>query len=151
MKKLLVLILLLCVCVTAAGEEYEVWVLCQPDSYINIRESPSKNSKVGGYAFCGDRFTTNEETKNGYMLVYAPIEQGYGWIKKGYLVFSEPREVNVETYIAAKGRVNARKTIDGKRRMWLKPGDDIFVYWASDWAVTNKGFVKTEYIEGFGN
>lgn len=124
----------------------DVWVLCQPNSFVWIRERPSGRSPEAGYAECGDVFETDGRKKNGFLHVYASVETGEGWISLGYIVWEKPVRVFETRHIDSKGRVNARRTIGGKRRCWLKDGDEIKVYWMAEWAVTNKGFVKAEYI-----
>ena len=78
--------------------------------------------------------------------MYASVEAGEGWISLWYIVWEKPVRVFETRHIDSKGRVNARRTVNGKRRCWLKDGDEITVYWMAEWAVTNKGFVKAEYI-----
>lgn len=123
-----------------------VWVLCQPDSYVNIRSKPNHRSQIEGYAYCGDRFETDWKTKGGYLHVYASVEAGEGWISKGYIVYEEPEAVNEAWIVESKGRLAARTTINGKRRKWLKPGTTVTVYYVAEWAVTNVGFVDAGYI-----
>lgn len=125
-----------------------VWVMCQPDSYVNIRSKPNGRSRIEGYALCGFDLETDGKTKDGFIHVYAPIEAGEGWISKGYVVWDEPEEVNEWYSIRSPYRVAIRRTIGGKVRKWGHDQDSIRVYWASsEWAVTNKGFVKTEFLE----
>ena len=125
-----------------------VWVLCQPDSYVNIRATANKHGKEAGYALCGDSFETDGKVRNGYLHVLAPNELGEGWIAEGYIVWNEPKEVNAEYTIRSNGRVSIRKTIDGKRRKWGHDSDVLTVYWmTSEWALTNQGFIRTEYLE----
>ena len=145
------MILALVMIAGAAGAE-TVWVMCQPDSRVNIRSRPSGRSEAVGYAECGDGFATDGKQKNGFVHVFASVEAGEGWISAGYLVWEQPEQVGRQMVISAKGRVNARKTIGGKRRCWVRPGDTVTVYWAADWAVTNKGFIQTKYLaEGVGD
>ena len=135
---------------TRARSEESVWVLCQPDSWVNVRATPSKHSNEIGRMECGDSAYTDGKTKNGYLhLVNLSFEEDEGWIKKGYIVYDEPyRPVIYDTTVDSKGRVAARKTIKGNRRCWLNDGQNIKVYMASsEWCVTNKGFVKTQFID----
>lgn len=39
-----------------------------------------------------------------------------------------------------------RRTVNWKRRCWLRDVEEIKVYWMAEWVVTNNGFVKAEYI-----
>ena len=121
-------------------------MLCQPDSFVYIRECPSGRSPEAGYAECGDVFETDGKKKNGFLHIYASVEAGEGWISLGYIVWEKPARVFETRHIDSKGRVNARRTVNGNRRCWLRGGEEIKVYWMAEWAVTNKGFVKAEYI-----
>ena len=144
-----ILIMLLLI-LPAKGEDYDCWILCQPDSWVNARENPTKKSMELGRLDCGDHVYTDGVTKNGFLHVWGlSFEFNEGWVHKGYVVYSEPyRPYVYDTTIQSNGRVQARKTINGARRCWLRDGDKIRVYMvSSEWSVTNKGFVKTEYID----
>ena len=134
----------------ARGEDdIECWILCQPDSYVNIRLNPKKKSIEVGRLECGDPIFTDGKTKNGFLHVYGfTFEVGEGWVHKGYVVYDEPfKPVQYDTTVNSNGRVAARRTINGQRRCWLKDGQAIKVYMASEeWSVTNKGFVKTKFL-----
>lgn len=142
--------LLVQVIVHASAEEYEIrcWVLCQPDSYVNVREFAKKSDNEIGIMECGDAAYTDGRTKRGFLyLCGVNNELGYGWIHKGYVVYSEPVIITLETNIYADGRVACWRSIGGTRRCWAQPGDVIRVYAVSDeWSITNKGFVKTQYL-----
>ena len=126
----------------------EAWVICQPDDYINIRMSPDKHSQPVGYAEAGDPIMTDGKVKNGFIRVYGIGEMGVGWIHKGYVIYDEPERIDRMACSISRGRVACRRWINGKIRTWLKNCDDVLVYWWSfDWCVTNKGFVKTQYLE----
>lgn len=130
-------------------EEIECWILCQPDSWVNARINPSKKSDTLGRLECGDRVFTDGKKKNGFIHVTGlRFEMGEGWVKTGYIVYDEPYKPEFyETEIKSNGRVQARKTVNGKRRCWLKNGQKIKVYMMTDeWAVTNKGYVKSKFI-----
>jgi len=64
-------------------------------------------------------------------------------------VYGQVREIGGQPYtVKAKGKVMARKYVDGPRRCWMKPGAEVVVYYTGGgWAVTSKGFVKTEFLE----
>ena len=137
----------------ARGEENrltEAWVLCQPDSYVNIRERASSRSAYAGMLMSGDQIWVDGRTKDGYAhCENMSNELGEGWVHAGYIVFEEPEEVNKECRISSNGRVSCRRTIGGDRRCWVVDGSEVFVYQvAGEWAVTDKGFVKTEFIGG---
>ncbi len=134
-------------------EEYEeagyvkVWVVCQPDSYVNVREFAKKRSEAVAMGELGDWFWSDMKTKNGFIHVYGWFEAGDGWINKGYVVYDEPEPVDGCYRISSNGRVACRRTIGGNRRCWAYCDDIVMVYWKTDeWAVTNMGFIKTEFI-----
>lgn len=131
------------------GEELtEVWVMCQPNDYVNVRANPNRRSEAVGYAEAGYMVITDGKLQHGFLRIYGIGEMGVGWIHAGYVVYDEPHEMNVTARVNSNGRVKARQYIGGKRREWLKNKDEVKVYWLSDeWCVTNKGFVKTEYLE----
>lgn len=130
----------------AETEMETVYVLCNPDSYVNIREKPSKRSHQAGFAYCGDDFRTDGRMRNGFLHVYAGTETGDGWISTGFIVYAKPEEVNETWIVDSNGRVAARSTIRGKRSRWLKKGKEVQVYYVAEVAVTNFGFVDAEYV-----
>lgn len=132
----------------AEDELEEVWILCQEDSYVNIRRSANKKAKPEGRAFCGDSFRTDGKKKNGFLHVYASIEAGEGWIFGGYIVWDRPDRLGGEAWrICSNGRVAARRTVGGTRRKWLRDGEAVKVYWmAEEWSCTSQGFIKTRYL-----
>ena len=133
----------------AKAEEWvECWILCQPDSFVNARLNPTRKSIEIGRLECGDKIYTDGKSKNGFLHCSVGFEYGEGWVYKGYIVYDKPEKPkNLETNVESNGRVAARKTIDGQRRCWLKDGQTIKVYMISkEWAVTNKGFVKSEFV-----
>ena len=127
---------------------YEMYVICQPDDYVNVRMNPSRKSSVVGYVEAGDRFLTDGRKKNGYIRCYGIGETGEGWIHCGYVVDDRPERVSGTAVVVSNGRLAARKCIGGKTRKWLKNMDIVKIYWISDeWAITDKGFVKNNYLE----
>ena len=75
-------------------------------------------------------------------------EAGEGWVHKGYLVDEEPVYLNQNATIISRGRLAARKYVNGKRTRWLKPLATVKIYyWTSEWAVTNCGYIKSKYLE----
>lgn len=133
---------------TASAEDLKtVWVLCNPESYVNIRSRASKHAEVSGYACCGDAFETDGKTRNGFLHVIAPVEAGEGWISEGYIVRSEPEQVCEAWTVSSEGRVAARAKVNGRRIRWMHDGDVVWVYGIAEWAVTNRGFIRSEYLE----
>lgn len=125
------------------------WILCQPDSFVNIRAAGNKKAEIVGRMFCGDEIQIDGKTRAGYAhSQHLPCDNVEGWIHAGYIVFDAPEKVDKPGIIRANGRVACRKTIDGERRCWVVNGSRVMVYWAcEDWAVTDKGFIQTKYIE----
>ena len=133
-------------------EYLDVWILCQPDSFVNIRAKPSTRSSAEGYLMCGDKVQFTGKTENGFLHCICSNELGEGWVYCGYVVLDEPIEVNEKRLIEANGRVACRRTITGNRRCWVVNGSEVNVYWESDeWSVTDKGFIMTEFIGGAVN
>ena len=128
------------------GEQETVYVLCNPESYVNIREKPSTRSARAGFAYCGDDFKTDGKEKNGFLHIFAGTESGEGWISKGFIVYCKPEEVDEVWEIESNGRVAARNTVGGKRTRWLKNGDSVKVYYVAEVAVTGVGFVDARYV-----
>lgn len=147
MKKL-ILMLILILSASFCYAETECWILCQPDSYVNVRPNSNKKGQAEGYLLCGDKAATENATRNGYLfLTQVSTERGEGWVNSGYVVYSKPVYLNKKVNICSKGRVACRRAIGGSRRCWAKDGDTVTVYYISDeWSITNKGFIKTEYL-----
>ena len=127
----------------------EAWVICKPGDFVNARETATKKGMLAGRLEPGDRFETDGETRNNFMhIIESSFEAEEAWVHAGYVVDEEPERINRECVIAAEGRVACRKYIDGPRRAWARPGTTVTVYWwTSQWCVTNKGFIRSEYID----
>lgn len=142
---------------TAYAEEAETWhcwVMCRPGSErqlneIMIRERPTKKADATGAAAAGDSMQTDYEEKGGWLhVVDLANETGDGWIFGGYIVYEEPKTINRLAEVHAKGRVHCRKWINGPHKGWVRSGDTVEVYMIADgWAVTNKGYIRCEYLE----
>ena len=126
----------------------QVWVLCEPESYVTLRSGPGKSRASFGGAPCGAEFWTDGKTKNGYLHVMEiPAEETEGWIISRNIVYDRPHEVNGVMEIRAEGRVACRKWIEGKIIGWAHDGDQLTVYWMSaSWAVTNRGYIRSEFL-----
>lgn len=127
-------------------ERETVWVLCNPKSFVNLREHPSGRSCVAGRAECGDAFITDGVKEKGFLHVIASVEAGDCWISERYIVYEEPQRIGETRVIESTGRVASRAYIGGRRNRWLRNGDEVKVYWMAEWAVTNKGFIRSEFI-----
>ena len=127
----------------------QMWVICQPEDFVNIRSKPSRKSKYEGGLLCGYPVMVSNKEKNGF--VYSPAlnnEAGCGWISTGYLVDSPVYDKEGDIfYIHSKYRVAARKCIGRNVRCWLNDGAEVKVWFMSEeWSVTNYGFIMTQYL-----
>lgn len=134
---------------SALGDDYQAYIICQKDDYVNARSGPSRSTSPVGRFEAGDDFWTDGKTKNGFLHVTgSTFEVGECWVHAGYVVYDEPVRVSGTATVVSNGQLAARKYVNGKRRTWLKVNEDVDVIWWSDeWVVTNKGFVMTQYLE----
>ena len=147
MKRFLIVFLCLLMAVSAAFAD-TVYVLCQPDSFVYVREFPKKGAQMAGYAELGDALETDGVKRNGYLLVYG--FEGDAWISTGFVTWYPVTVFKAKTQINSKGRVACRRSINGTRRKWLKDGSEVVIYaFADDWAITNQGFIQTQYLGVF--
>ena len=152
MKKLICIAFILAVisgCFTAVAEDRQVFIFCNPKTSVNVRKSPKKGSPGTGRLDFGDPVMTDGREKNGYLHVYGVTENGDGWIFAGYVVEDQPvRMEKARATVAATGRVMSRRWVGGKKNGWLEVGDDVKVIgWSEEWAITNKGYIRTKYLE----
>ena len=152
MKRLIALAVIVLLAITtqaAMAAEREGWILCQPDSYVNARWLPDKGSDIIGRLELGDRIVTDGERKGDYIhCVGLRFESNEGWIHRGYITWDEPRITEETWTVTAGGRTACRRYANGPRRCWAKRGSSVTVYAVSnEWALTDKGFVKTKYIK----
>ena len=133
----------------ARAEEFydTMYVLCS--DFVNVRMTPNKKMEPIGRLEAGDEVTVDGKKKNGYVhCVDMMLESCDGWVFAGYLTSDKPEKVNRKATVVSKGRLAARKYVNGKRTRWLKPQSTLTVwYWTDEWALTNCGYVKTKYLE----
>lgn len=149
MKKITALILIMIVLTgTALADEHIGYVICNPNSRVNVRESPSKHADVIGYKELGSEITLDGKTNGRWLhIVNANLENSDGWIYEGNVVYSVPREINTE-HKATVNNLRARSSADGKIIKTLKKGTKVIVLVKSDkWCVTNTGYIQTRYLE----
>jgi hypothetical protein len=86
--------------------------------------------------------------KAGFVhIVDCSMECSEAWVSERYLVEDQPTVLEIRVQIIGGGRVAARRYINGERQAWLKPGRELTVYaWTDEWAITNRGYVKTAYL-----
>ncbi len=128
----------------------EAYILCA--DFVNIRPFPNNNNEELGRFETGDVIYLDGKKKNGYLhCVNLLLEAADGWVNKGYVVYDKPVKVNQQAVIVSKGRLAARKCVNGKRTRWLKSGAFLLVYyWSDEWCVTNCGYVKTKFLDLVG-
>lgn len=138
-------------------EGVDAWIICQPGDWVHARDRASTKSESLGMLVTGDRVKIDGHNRNGFMhVIDLRLEETEGWIYAGYLVTEEPVDMGGELHwIRANGRVACRKYLDGPRRCWVIDGSTVKVYYmGGGWAVTNKGFIQSEFIgekvEGYG-
>ena len=143
-------IIILCLMAQGAGraENEQMWVLCNPESYVVIRERPDKKSAVGGYLYMGDEVQTDGVLRNGYLhLPSVSTEAGEGWVYRGYVDYSEAVRVDQDARTTQK-QVRVRGCIDGEVKKRLKKGTVIRVYAENlKWCVTSVGYIRAECLE----
>lgn len=144
----LIVIVIIIGIIGARAEEANAWVMCQPDSFVNIRQTPEKTGRVIGYLQLADGIQTDGKTHNGYChITGATTESGEGWVARAYIVTDPPQVETVAAWVDSDGRVACRRAIGGNRRKWLHGGDRLTLYASSaEWSITSEGFVQTEYI-----
>jgi hypothetical protein len=146
MKKLI--LILICLMIPAISLAEFCWVICQPDSFVNVRRFARKGADIAGRVELGDELETDGKKRNGFIHVIG--FEGDGWIHSGFVTFSPVTVLTCNAQIDAPGRVACRRAINGTRRKWLIDGQNLTVFaWADDWAITNQGFVQTRYLNGF--
>ena len=124
----------------------EAYVLCV--DYVNVRPFANKKGDPVGRFEAGDRVYLDGRKKNGFLHCVDTGMESDGWVYAGYIVYDEPIRVNQSALIVSKGRLAARKYVNGRRTRWLKPLASLTVYyWSDEWCVTNCGYVQTRYLE----
>jgi hypothetical protein len=147
---IILLLLVLSVCYMAGAEEETKYILCNPrtDNHVAIRNRPKKNAEETGRLDCGDDFVTDGKIRNGYLHVIGMTEDGEGWVHLGYVVDDKPLIEKCNGTITANGRVMSWRRINSGKNGWLEICDQVKIYARTDeWAVTNKGYVRTKYLE----
>ena len=136
---------------TAQAEDntWPCWVVCQPDSWVNVRSRPSRGAEVVGRVMDGQELVADAYTDSGwYHCIGLSLEVDDGWVKMNYLSDVEPVDCSGEIWtVEADGRVAVRESMGGDRKMWLQPGAEVAVHMvAGDWAVTSCGFIRVKYL-----
>lgn len=127
------------------------WALCKPKSHVDVHIKPDKDSEIVGRLDPLDSFHTDGESRNGY--IWCDVgEAGGGWIYSGYVSTEEPEKVNERYVCVAKKQAACRRWIRGPqiegRGAWLKNMSNVVVFYrTSEWSVTNRGYIQSEWLE----
>lgn len=125
------------------------WVMCRPGDWVNVRGWAKAKGESYGMLETGYSVELDGQFENGFAhCVDMALETDEGWVSTGYLVFEKPEWMDGAWYrVEADGRVAARKNVSGERLCWLKPGTELQIFWMADeWAVTTRGFIRSEYL-----
>ena len=124
------------------------WVMCKPGSYVTIRATPEKDGAEHGRLDCGDSFRTDGESKDGWISC---CEGEGGWIWCGYVATEKPEKIGQRYVCVAKKQVACRRWMGGPQidsRPWLRNGETCEVFLIADgWAVTSRGYIRSEWLE----
>lgn len=121
------------------------FVLCDPESTVNMRFEPRKTGTVIACMECGDPVRLDGKTHGQWLHVVTGDENG-GWIHQGYIVGIK---VTVGTIDAvATTKVRARNMVNGKLVGTLRKGQKVTVYAYSDeCCYTSRGYIKTKFLK----
>ena len=152
MKRLISILAFICIltailAVSVAEDEY--FIICNPKTYICVRRTPKKGAEETGRLDFGDSVFTDGKKKNGYLHVVDITEDGEGWVFAGNVISDKPEKLeNARANVAATGRVMSYRWVNGKKNGWVNVGTQVVVLaWSEEWAVTNKGYIRTQYLE----
>lgn len=127
------------------------WIMCKPGSRVEIRATPNKGGISEGWLECGDSFETDSETKNGWIRCYGVGDAGEGWIYLGYVTTNKPEAVGERYVCVANIQAACRRWMAGpqiERAPWIRNGEYCQVLVTDgEWAVTNRGYIKCEWLE----
>ena len=136
------------------GEEEKpvtFWIMCKPGSQVNARRTPDEKAEIVGFLETCDEFRTDGEIRNGYVHALGIGEYGEAWIYCGFVATEKPEAVFENYVCVARTRVACRRWISGPQiegRGWLRNGSCVQVFYkTSEWAVTNRGYIMSEWLE----
>lgn len=134
-----------------ATDEITCWILCRPGSKVNVRRTPERDGIVDGYLEVGDAFRTDGRTANGFIHAIGVGESWDAWVWCGYVVTERPEEVYENYVCVSNSRVVCRQYVDGpqvKNHGYLVNGSTVSVFYTAEgWACTNRGYIRTEWLE----
>ena len=142
----------------AQCEEHEpitMYAVCN-DSHINVRAKPSTKAEICGYLDFGWDVqvidSAIDRSGNVWYKVDGISEYGYGYVYGAYLIDYKPELVDVEYKVESNGRVALYGKINGKRTGWAKNGAVLHVkIWSDEWALTDRGWIRTKYLTDVGS
>ena len=146
----IVVALLLAVGIALAEPPEEAWVMCQPDSEVIIRETPSRHAKEAGRLWPGERVELTGNKRGRWYEIFAHTEVETGWVRGDFLSFFEPMAFpGGKLFTTTKGNLITRMSMGGDvRNRFKRKGVIVRVYMmAEEWSVTNYGYIKTRYLE----
>lgn len=128
-----------------------VWAMCKPGSFVEVRETPSKNGHHVGILDPCDSFQTDGVTKNGYVRAIGLGDGGESWVYCGFVSTEKPEPVFERYMCNSLSRVACRRWISGPRVAnygWIVNGSTVEVFYRTkSWSVTNRGYIKSEFLE----
>lgn len=137
---------------SVADESYRCYAFCNPDSIVNVRAKPSSSSDIAAILDCGDWTVTDGKTAKDnrgrtWLHIVEHFEYDESWVCMDYVSFYPVKIRTHQADIVSQGRVATRKLPDGDRTGWVKPGKTVTVYCEDGiWSLTNRGYIKTEYL-----
>lgn len=135
----------------ASDEPITCWIMCKPGTQVNARRTPDTRGEVVGWLEAGDEFRTDGVSKNGWIRAIGIGEYGEAWIYCGYVVTEKPEKIGEKYECTANRRVACRRWLNGpqvEKTPWLKRGSTVDVFYMADgWAVTNRGYIRAEWLE----
>lgn len=132
------------------GQLITCWVMCKPGDYVNVRMTPSTHAEAVGYLEACDSFRTDGSSANGFIRVFGIGEHGEGWVFAGYVSTEEPEPVFQRYVCVSNSRVRCRRWMNGKltQNPWITNGSNVDVFYMADgWAMTSRGYIRSQYLE----
>lgn len=146
--------LLLALALPASASAKTMYAICSPLGDVNVRSASTASSECTGRLGFGESIEfdgTTKKDREGRTWAHAvnmANESGTGWVCTGYLSEHEPQAINGTAVVRASGRVALRSTVNGPRRRWIHPGDEVTVLAsAQDWTLIDGGYVRTEFLQ----
>ena len=150
----------ICVCAGSTFAEEDdalatVYAFCdpRPGNWVSVRLKPTTSSQEIGRLECGDKFSTDGESLNGWIRCYG-VGETSGWVYSAFVAVEKPEIIMEQYCCVAKKQVVIRRwpggpqvVIRGKKQ-YLKNCEDVTVFSIADgWACTSRGYIKAEWLE----